>query len=159
MEEPKIVTKPAFTIIGMKYRGKNEHEEIPQWGEFMPRAGEIKDKLKPDICYGFCDNYDDANGEFDYVAAFEIGGETEAPDGMVKWDVPAQTYAVFTCTLPTIREAYDLRISPGCRSPVTSAPLAQSSSCMTRISIPMSSARRCICTFLSINKSCIPGGD
>ena len=107
MEEPKISTKPAFTVIGMKYRGKNEHEEIPQlWGEFMARAGEIEDKLKPDICYGICDNFDDASGEFDYVAAYEVGSESGIPDGLVKRDVPAQTYAVFTCTLPTIREAY-----------------------------------------------------
>ena len=107
MEEPKILTKPAFTVIGMKYRGKNEHGEIPQlWGEFMAKAGEIKDKPEPEICYGVCDNYDDADGEFDYVAAFEVGGEVEVPNGMIKWDMPAQTYAVFTCTLPTIREAY-----------------------------------------------------
>ena len=32
MEEPKTLTKPAFTVIGMKYRGKNEHGEIPQSG-------------------------------------------------------------------------------------------------------------------------------
>jgi predicted transcriptional regulator YdeE len=108
VEEPKITSKPAYTVIGMKYRGKNEHEEIPQlWGKFMDRAGEIKDKIDPDICYGICDNYDEASGDFDYVAAFEVGGASETPDGMVKWDVPAQTYAVFTCTLPTIREAYD----------------------------------------------------
>jgi predicted transcriptional regulator YdeE len=107
MEEPKILTKPAFTVIGMKYRGKNEQGEIPQlWGKFMARAGEIRDKLEPDICYGVCDNHDDASGEFDYVAAFEVGDEVEIPDGMVKWDLPAQTYAVFTCTLPTIMEAY-----------------------------------------------------
>ena len=108
MEEPKIVTKPALTVIGMKYRGKNEHDEIPQlWGKFMSRDGEIKDKLNPHICYGVEDNFDDTSGEFDYVAAFEVGAEAGVPEGMVKWDVPAQTYAVFTCTLPTIREAYD----------------------------------------------------
>jgi len=108
MEEPKITSKPAFTVIGMKYRGKNEHDEIPQlWGKFMSRDGEIKDKLNPHICYGVEDNFDDTSGEFDYVAAFEVGAEAGVPEGMVKWDVPAQTYAVFTCTLPTIREAYD----------------------------------------------------
>ena len=32
MEEPKISNKPAFTVIGMKYRGKNEHGEIAAVG-------------------------------------------------------------------------------------------------------------------------------
>ena len=107
MEEPKITSKPAFTVIGMKYRGKNEHEEIPQlWGRFMEREGEIEDKQNPQVCYGVEDNFDETSGEFDYVAAFEVSSDADVPEGMVKWDLPAQTYAVFTCTLPTIRETY-----------------------------------------------------
>ena len=109
-------------------------------GEFMAKAGEIQDKQEPEICYGVCDNYDDTDGEFDYVAAFEVGGKVEIPDGMVKWDMPAQTYAVFTCTLPTIREAYQhayTELAAGIS--VSSAPLARSSSGMIgKISIPMS---------------------
>ena len=108
MEEPKILTKPAFTVIGMKYRGKNEHEEIPQlWGKFMDRASEIVGKVDPQVCYGVEDNYDETSGEFDYVAALEVSSEADVPAGMVKWEVPDRTYAVFTCTLPTIREAYN----------------------------------------------------
>jgi predicted transcriptional regulator YdeE len=39
MQEPKIVSKPAFTIVGLKYRGKNEGNEIPAlWQTFMARA-------------------------------------------------------------------------------------------------------------------------
>ena len=107
MEEPKITSKPAFTVIGMKYRGKNEHEEIPQlWGRFMEREGEIEDKQNPQVCYGVEDNFDETSGEFDYVAAFEVSSDADVPEGMVKWDLPTQTYAVFTCTLPTIRETY-----------------------------------------------------
>jgi AraC family transcriptional regulator len=107
MEEPKITSKPAFSVVGMKYRGKNEQNEVPQlWDQFMTREGEIKEKLDPNVCYGVMDNFDENSGEFDYVAAFEVEGEVEIPEGMVKWEVPEQTYAVFTCTLPTIREAY-----------------------------------------------------
>jgi AraC family transcriptional regulator len=108
MEEPIITSKAAFTIVGMKYRGKNEKNEIPQlWDQFMTREGEIEEKLNPHLCYGVEDNFDENTHEFDYVAAFEVPGDAEAPEGMVKWEVPAQSYAVFTCTLPTIREAYD----------------------------------------------------
>jgi predicted transcriptional regulator YdeE len=108
MEEPKITSKAAFSVVGMKYRGKNEHDEIPQlWDQFMSREDEIREKLNPHICYGVEDNFDETSGEFDYMAAFEVPSDADTPEGMVKWDVPAQTYAVFTCTLPTIREAYE----------------------------------------------------
>ena len=108
MEEPKITSKPAFTVIGMKYRGKNEQEEIPQlWGKFMERESEINDRVNPRVCFGVEDNFDKTSGEFDYVAAFEVSSDADVPEGMVKWEVPDRTYAVFTCTLPTIREAYD----------------------------------------------------
>jgi len=32
MEEPRIVSKGAFTLIGLEYRGKNENQEIPNYG-------------------------------------------------------------------------------------------------------------------------------
>ena len=41
--EHQIVNKPGFTVVGMKYRGKNEHDEIKQlWGQFVPRIREIQ---------------------------------------------------------------------------------------------------------------------
>jgi AraC family transcriptional regulator len=105
--EPKIVSRPAFTVIGMKYRGKNENKEIPQmWDRFIPRTGEIKHKVNPHVAYGVMGNYDESSGEFDYVAGFEVESSADIPEGMVSWQVPAQTYAVFTCTLPTLIEAF-----------------------------------------------------
>ena len=105
--EPKIVSRPAFTVVGMKYRGKNEQNEIPQlWSQFGPRMGEIKHKVDRDIAYGVMGNLDESSGEFDYVAAIEVENADDLPNGMVSWGVPEQTYAVFTCTLPTIRETF-----------------------------------------------------
>ena len=84
MEEPKITSKPAFTVIGMKYRGKNEQEEIPQlWGKFMERESEINDRVNPRVCFGVEDNFDKTSGEFDYVAAFEVSSDADVPEGMV----------------------------------------------------------------------------
>ena len=44
--EPKIITKPAFTMVGLPYFGKNENQEIHQlWGQFnrrMEQLGSIK---------------------------------------------------------------------------------------------------------------------
>jgi len=106
--EPKIVGKPAFTVAGIKYRGKNEQNEIPRlWESFVARMQEIRNAVNPAVCYGVCDNMDGETGEFDYLAAVEVTDDADLPDGMVAWAIPAQTYAVFTCTLPTIAKAYE----------------------------------------------------
>ncbi len=106
--DPKIITKSAFTIVGMKYHGQNKHNEIPQlWGEFMPHTAEIERVVNPNICYGACGAMDEKTGEFDYLAAFEVGEEAAAPEGMERWNIPANEYAVFTCTLPTIHATFD----------------------------------------------------
>jgi AraC family transcriptional regulator len=105
--EPKIINRPAFTVIGMKYRGKNENQEIPQlWRQFGPRAMEIKNIAHPGISYGVMDYYDESTGEFDYIASLEVESVEEIPEGMDRWDVPEQTYACFTCTLPTLIETF-----------------------------------------------------
>ncbi|KPL00920.1 MAG: hypothetical protein AMJ91_02615 [candidate division Zixibacteria bacterium SM23_73_3] len=104
--EPKIVTRPAFTVVGMKYRGKNEKNEIPQlWEKFMSRAGEIKRRANA-FGYGVTDNYDEKTGEFDYLAGLEVQDASDVPEGMESWQVPDQTYAAFPCNLKNIREAF-----------------------------------------------------
>ena len=106
--EPKIVTKPAFTVVGMKYFGKNENSEIPKmWGEFNPRFGEVQHKVDPDVCYGVCGDLDES-GNFRYVAGFEVAKADGLPAGMESWPIPEHQYAVFPCTLQTIHEAYQL---------------------------------------------------
>jgi len=103
--EPKIVTKPAFTVVGMLYHGKNENNEIAQvWSEFIPRVKEIE-HMGLQNSYGVCGQPEE-NGAFKYVAGFEVDSVAGIPEGMISWDVPAQKYAVFPCTLSTIHEAY-----------------------------------------------------
>ncbi len=105
---PQIITRPAFVVIGVKYQGRNENNEIPQlWDAFLPdRAAEITGKVNPNVAYGVEDHYDAETGEFDYVAGFEVSADTPTPDGMVRWQIPAQTYAVFKGSLPRIKEMY-----------------------------------------------------
>lgn len=103
--EPEIKSKPAFTVVGMKYRGKNEKDEIPQlWFKFGRRMNEIKHRIGP--AYGVRDNYDEESGEFDYVAGIGVDSSADIPESMVRIDVPEQTYVVFTCTLPTLVETF-----------------------------------------------------
>lgn len=106
LPEPRIVEKEAFTIVGMHYRGKNEHKEAHYlWDKFLPREGEIQGRI-PKILYGVSYNIDEKTGEFDYIAGVEVKQVKEIPKGMVNWKVPTQTYAVFPCTLPTFSKIF-----------------------------------------------------
>lgn len=103
----EIVTKPAFTVLGMVKRGKNGPKFIPPlWERYMKRFDEIKNMRKSNIGYGVMDNFDKSTKEFDYLAGIEVEPGTEAPESFTIWNIPKQTYAVMTCTIPTIGEAY-----------------------------------------------------
>jgi AraC family transcriptional regulator len=74
-----IEKKPGFEAVGMKYRGKNEKNEVPElWESFVPRMGEV----------------------------VEVASSEELPQGMVSVKVPDQTYAAFKAALPKVKEAF-----------------------------------------------------
>lgn len=105
--QPMLVTKPAFTVVGFKYHGKNEHNEIKGlWDEFNARMEALlaAAEIGP-AAYGVCGN-SEPDGSFDYVAGLEVKALRELPEGMTQWDVPEQTYVVFPCKLATIGAAY-----------------------------------------------------
>lgn len=102
--EPKIVSKAAFTAVGMVYYGKNENNEIAGlWQEFNPRMSEIKHVV--DGCFGLCAPADES-GAFKYMASFAVSDTSQVPEGMHIWEVPAQKYAVFPTTLDKVGETY-----------------------------------------------------
>jgi predicted transcriptional regulator YdeE len=103
----KIEKKPAFTVAGMEYVGKNENQEIAaMWANDWPHINALPHKADPDVCYGVCGDMDEDNS-FRYVAGFEVSQTKDLPTGMVSWEIPAQTYAVFPCTLETIHKTYE----------------------------------------------------
>jgi AraC family transcriptional regulator len=108
--EPKIVSKPAFMVVGMKYVGKNEHQEIKQlWACFNPRVQEIKNIVWGDAC-GVCSMVEGLeDGAFEYVAGFEVTQIDDLPNEMVALMVPQQTYAVFEHrgSLESLRNTYE----------------------------------------------------
>ena len=106
--EPKIVKRSAFTVVGVKYRGRNENNEIKQmWQDFGPRMLEIQHKVDAYTALGVCANIDHETGEFDYVAGFEVEDAAVIPAGMVSIEIPEATYAVFATTLPAIGQTFD----------------------------------------------------
>lgn len=107
--EPKIVTKPAFLVVGMPYVGKNENAEIQQmWGVFNGRMNEVKDVIHDHTAFGICNAPDDS-GVFEYVAALPVTKVDELPQGMVARLVPEQEYAVFVHvgSVVKLNETYD----------------------------------------------------
>lgn len=112
--QAQIVTKPAFTVVGLLLHTKPMTPEIPQlWQQFGPRMNELEYLVAPDapesstvhhVAYGLMGHYDQRSGMFDYMAGEAVSKVDKLPPGMSRWDVPANTYAVFESTLPTIGE-------------------------------------------------------
>lgn len=90
----QIIEKPAFSVIGMDWHSARSRGTISElWDRFITRENEIGNKVNPEISYGICIPVIDY--EFSYVAGFEANAE-EMPEGMIRTEVPEQTYAVFT---------------------------------------------------------------
>jgi AraC family transcriptional regulator len=101
--EYRIVTKPAFDVIGYSLRtrtheGEN-HRDIPAfWSRYMEeKMGQNLHGLAVSGAeYGICDDFDMESGEFSYIIGVEAKEGAEAPEGTVKRHYPETTYAVFT---------------------------------------------------------------
>lgn len=111
--QPQIVTKPAFTVVGLPFTGfitsapyedgKENNEIGVVWGEFNRRAPEIQNICGP--TYGLCFGMPNEREPW-YIAGVEVSRAEEIPAGMMSMSVPAQKYAVFPCTLGTLGATY-----------------------------------------------------
>ena len=109
---PKIVEKAEFKIIGMEYSSKVTEDSIPKlWSRFTPRCKEINNKVNPEQALGIC--FSSKNGDFTYIAGFEVDDITTVPSEMVSKTITGQTYAIFTHKGPvdtiskTMQEIYE----------------------------------------------------
>ncbi len=96
--EPRIVSRGAFHVAGLRYAGRNEHGEVPAlWDVFLPRLGEMA--LEPGKEHTFYGMSREIQGVpvsegFEYLACAEVPSFDALPQGMEGWEVPAATYAV-----------------------------------------------------------------
>jgi AraC family transcriptional regulator len=95
LDDPEIVKSDAMTVVGLAERHAFDAPyKIPaQWQRFMGMYGLIERKVA-EIPVGVSCNLDD-DGTFEYVCGVEVARGSEAPKGMEKVAIPAQTYAVF----------------------------------------------------------------
>lgn len=103
----RIIELPAFSVVGMDYRGSAPDDSIGQlWQRFLPREHEISANPSDRTAYGVCTQL--PGGEFHYIAALPVTDDAVVPDGMLKFEVPAQKYAVFTHVGPvtTIADSF-----------------------------------------------------
>jgi len=106
--QPQFITKPAFTVVGMRIHTKPMTQEIPDlWQQFVTRIDEVQHISESHVSYGLMDNVEEQAGVLDYMAGNAVEQVADLPAGMTRWDVPANTYAVFEATLPSIGETFD----------------------------------------------------
>ena len=105
--QPQVVTKPAFTVVGLCIHTLAKAAEIPLlWDQFVPRMDEVQHLAEPHVSYGLMDHFNQEIGELDYMAGNAVEQVIDLPAGMARWDLPANTYAVFETTLPNIGETF-----------------------------------------------------
>ena len=105
--EPRIESRQAFTVVGKLYHGNNQNQEVAQlWREARSWMERIEGIAGAEAAYGVMGNIDMETGVFDYLAGLEVREDAPTPEGLDRWPVPAQTYAVFPCTLPTLMEVF-----------------------------------------------------
>jgi len=103
--EPRFVDLPAVTAVGLPgyFTKATTTRDIPAlWCRFVPRMHDVPGRAGTHS-YGICDVPADLpeGAEFRYVAAVQIdpaapAAAAEPPAGMVRVDLPAARYAVFT---------------------------------------------------------------
>lgn len=113
--KPTLKKLPALTFIGLEARffgpmspDCNNHKVIPPlFNRFFARAAELPPGPEEGCTYGLarCAATPDRtrDDELVYLAARRVAPHTPVPAGMVRWKIPAQTYAVFTHRGPVVR--------------------------------------------------------
>jgi AraC family transcriptional regulator len=102
--EMRIQNLPAFVVVGARHQGGMQSGEISQFWEQWGEAVTEQAASEPGVSYGLTVGFEGATMTIDYLAAVPVAADAAVPEGMVRWEVPAQTYAVFDCTLATLSE-------------------------------------------------------
>ncbi len=103
--ETRIISKAAFIVVGMQYKGRAPWRIPMLWRKFGPRIPEIENTVEPGVTYGLTNVYQEGRG-FTYIACVAVSQLGSLPEGMVSVTVPEQQYVVFPCTLAHFRKDY-----------------------------------------------------
>jgi len=100
---PRMEERGAFTVMGIQLRINPMSADYGDiWrNQYEPRLPEIEPFATDEACLGLYFGTGD-EGKVDFVAGRPVEGVTNLPDGLVLWEVPGATEAVFECTMGTI---------------------------------------------------------
>ncbi|MBU0609487.1 MAG: GyrI-like domain-containing protein [Armatimonadetes bacterium] len=100
---PRIEQREATTIIGIAIVGNPHTTDFHDFwmNQFMPREPEIKPLSRDGAYYEafFCAGEPE---QVEIVAGMAVAPDATPPEGLVKRELAATTYAVFDCTVGTI---------------------------------------------------------
>ncbi|WP_409305943.1 AraC family transcriptional regulator [Peribacillus sp. SCS-155] len=101
--EPKVITKPAFHVIGFELETRNvdgqNNKDIPEfWQQYMQNSlgCRIPNPVYKNQELGICTDFNPETGEFIYLIGMEVEEGSVTPEGMVYRSIPEEEYAVFT---------------------------------------------------------------
>ena len=77
------------------------------WGLLLTYEGSVQGRIKNGVSYGVEFGFDRTSGLSCYIAGFPVKEESAVQKCFAKMEIPSQMYAVFPCTLNTIRKVYD----------------------------------------------------
>ncbi|WP_236354748.1 AraC family transcriptional regulator [Konateibacter massiliensis] len=96
----RIEKKEAFQVLGLgkEFSMEKAYAELPQyWTDYYKKYGSPKEAPVAGM-YGICDDMQ-GNGKFRYIIADTYEGG-EVPDGFEVVEIPAYSWAIFTCLGP-----------------------------------------------------------
>jgi len=94
--EPVVVDVAPFHVAGLRYAGANANGELAVlWESFLARRAELASSSESGAIYGVARGCAGCKtDEFEYLAGVEVKAISLLPKEMVRWRIPAQTYAV-----------------------------------------------------------------
>ena len=94
--EIEIKNIPALKLVGLRYQGRNEQNEIAMtWSAFNRCSDQIR-HFTGEAAYGVCSiSAGLPEGEFEYLCAFPVTEYGDIPEGMMQMDLDPMLVAVF----------------------------------------------------------------
>ena len=77
------------------------------WDLLLTYEDEVQGRIKNGVSYGVEFGFNKTSGPSCYIAGFPVKEESAIQKCFAKMEIPSQVYAVFPCTLSTLRKVYD----------------------------------------------------
>jgi len=96
--EPRIVVKDEFTVVGLACSTTLSENKAPAlWEAFLPRVGEVKNRVSPHLMMGVSEfSLNHGSEAFTYMACVPVISVEDLPESMAARTIPKREYVVVT---------------------------------------------------------------